>query len=135
MMAPVPASSLWQALTPAGPPLSPPSGEERCDAVVIGAGFTGLSPALHLAEAGIGTVVLEAAEPGFGASGRNNGQVIPTLSRADPDAIVAKHGPPANASSRSCGIRRLSCSISRAATASMPKPSRPAGFSPPTARA
>src|SRR5215203_3946603 len=36
--------------------------------------------------------VLEAAEPGFGASGRNNGQVIPTLSRADPDAIVARHG-------------------------------------------
>ena len=33
-----------------------------------------------------------AGEPGFGASGRNNGQVIPTLSRADPDAIVAKHG-------------------------------------------
>jgi glycine/D-amino acid oxidase-like deaminating enzyme len=32
-------------------------------------------------------------EPGWGASGRNNGQVIPTLSRADPDEIVAAHGP------------------------------------------
>ena len=131
----VPPASLWHTVTPPGPELPALAGDERCDAVVIGAGFTGLSAALHLAEAGIGTVVLEAAEPGFGASGRNNGQVIPTLSRADPDAIIAKHGPPANASSRSCGIRRLSCSISRAATPSMPKPSRPAGFSPPTARA
>ena len=88
----VPPASLWHAVTSPGPELPALTGDERCDAVVIGAGFTGLSAALHLAEAGIGTVVLEAAEPGFGASGRNNGQVIPTLSRTDPDAIVAKHG-------------------------------------------
>jgi glycine/D-amino acid oxidase-like deaminating enzyme len=31
-------------------------------------------------------------EPGWGASGRNNGQVIPTLSRPDPDDIIARHG-------------------------------------------
>jgi glycine/D-amino acid oxidase-like deaminating enzyme len=60
--------------------------------VVIGAGFTGLSTALHLRRAGIGVTVLEAREPGWGASGRNNGQVIPTLSRPDPDDIVARHG-------------------------------------------
>jgi glycine/D-amino acid oxidase-like deaminating enzyme len=84
--------SLWHAATPPGPELPVLAGEERCDAVVIGAGFTGLSAALHLAEAGIDAVVVEAAEPGFGASGRNNGQVIPTLSRADPEAIVARHG-------------------------------------------
>src|SRR3954462_56125 len=83
-------ASLWHAVTPPGPELPALAGDERCDVVVIGAGFPRLSPALHLAEAGIGTVVLEAAEPGFGASGRNNGQVIPTLSRTDPNAIVAR---------------------------------------------
>jgi len=59
---------------------------------VIGAGFTGLSTALHLREAGVDVAVVEAAEPGWGASGRNNGQVIPTLSRPDPEDIIAKHG-------------------------------------------
>ena len=60
--------------------------------MVIGAGFTGLSTALHLREAGIDVAVLEAAEPGWGASGRNNGQVIPTLSGHDPSAMVKRHG-------------------------------------------
>ncbi|MEA2960389.1 MAG: hypothetical protein QOI46_487, partial [Alphaproteobacteria bacterium] len=56
------------------------------------AGFTGLSSALHLREAGVDVAIVEAVEPGWGASGRNNGQVIPTLSRPDPDDIVARHG-------------------------------------------
>jgi glycine/D-amino acid oxidase-like deaminating enzyme len=67
----------------------PLEGAARTDVAVVGAGFTGLSAALRLAEAGIGCTVLEAREIGWGASGRNNGQVIPTLSRMDPDAIVA----------------------------------------------
>jgi len=79
-------------VTPPGPDLPAFEGEERCDAVVIGAGFTGLSAALHLARAGAETIVLEAAEPGWGASGRNNGQVIPTLTRPNPDDIVARYG-------------------------------------------
>jgi glycine/D-amino acid oxidase-like deaminating enzyme len=84
--------SLWAAMTPPGPPLPPLAGAAEADVVVIGAGFTGLSSALHLREAGVDVAVVEAAEPGWGASGRNNGQVIPTLSRPDPDDIVAKHG-------------------------------------------
>ncbi|HWB46391.1 MAG TPA: FAD-dependent oxidoreductase [Hyphomicrobiaceae bacterium] len=84
--------SLWAAVTPPGPSLAPLAGSESCDAVIIGAGFTGLSAALHLARAGTRVMVLEAMEPGWGASGRNNGQVIPTLSRPDPDDIVARHG-------------------------------------------
>jgi glycine/D-amino acid oxidase-like deaminating enzyme len=68
-------------------------GERRVAVAVVGAGFTGLSTALHLAEAGVReVVVLEAARVGHGASGRNNGQVIPTLSRADPDAFVRHLG-------------------------------------------
>jgi glycine/D-amino acid oxidase-like deaminating enzyme len=58
----------------------------------VGAGFTGLSTALHIARSGIDVAVVEAAEPGWGASGRNNGQVIPTLTRPEPDDIVRRHG-------------------------------------------
>lgn len=54
--------------------------------LIIGAGFTGLSSAIHLAENGKMSVVLDASEPGWGASGRNNGQVIAGL-KQDPDII------------------------------------------------
>src|SRR6201998_2268002 len=84
--------SLWAAVTPPGPERPLRAGETGADVIVIGAGFTGLSAALHLREAGVDVAVIEAAEPGWGASGRNNGQVIPTLSRPDPDDIVARHG-------------------------------------------
>jgi gamma-glutamylputrescine oxidase len=50
-------------------------GETRADVCVIGAGYTGLSAALHLAEAGMDVVLLEAHRIGFGASGRNGGQL------------------------------------------------------------
>jgi len=85
--------SLWAAVTPAGPELPDLTGTQQADVIVIGAGFTGLSTALHLREAGIDCAIVEAMEPGWGASGRNNGQVIPTLSRPDPLDIIAKHGP------------------------------------------
>ena len=58
---------------------------------LVGAGFTGLSAALHLAELGVSVVVLESGGPGFGASGRNGGQVLPGLKR-DPDELVARYG-------------------------------------------
>jgi glycine/D-amino acid oxidase-like deaminating enzyme len=45
-----------------------------------------------LREAGVDVAVVEAVEPGWGASGRNNGQVIPTLSRPDPEDIISRHG-------------------------------------------
>ena len=84
--------SLWAAATPPGPDLPELTGTQQADVVVIGAGFTGLSTALYLREAGVDVAIVEAAEPGWGASGRNNGQVIPTLSRPDPDDIIARHG-------------------------------------------
>src|SRR6202521_5702329 len=85
-------NSLWAAATPPGPDLPELVGTAEADVIVIGGGFTGLSTALHLREAGAGVAIVEAMEPGWGASGRNNGQVIPTLSRPDPDDIVARHG-------------------------------------------
>jgi glycine/D-amino acid oxidase-like deaminating enzyme len=83
--------SLWAAATPSGPDLPELTDTAEADVVIIGAGFTGLSSALSLREAGVNVAVIEAMEPGWGASGRNNGQVIPTLSRPDPDDIIARH--------------------------------------------
>ncbi len=62
---------------------SPLHDEIACDVAVIGAGFTGASAALHLAEAGSRVVVLEARQAGWGASGRNFGQVVPYSKHAD----------------------------------------------------
>lgn len=61
------------------------------DVCVIGAGFSGISSALHLAENGFKVAVLEAARIGFGASGRNGGQLVNSYSR-DIDVIERKYG-------------------------------------------
>ena len=66
-------------------------GEVRSEIAIIGGGFTGLSAALHLGEAGIGSVVLEAGSIGWGASGRNGGQVNPGLKR-EPSEIYSIFG-------------------------------------------
>jgi len=50
-------------------------GDQRADICIVGAGYTGLSSALHLAERGYSVIVLEAETVGFGASGRNGGHV------------------------------------------------------------
>jgi gamma-glutamylputrescine oxidase len=55
------------------------AGSENADVVVVGGGFTGLSAALHAAEAGYSVVLLEARRIGWGASGRSGGQMIPGL--------------------------------------------------------
>ncbi len=66
----------YYADTASGPaPFAQAAGELRCDVCVVGAGFTGLSTALHLAEKGYDVILLEAHRVGFGASGRNGGQV------------------------------------------------------------
>lgn len=63
----------------------------QCDVCIIGGGFTGLSSALFLTEAGYDVVLLEAAKIGFGASGRNGGQVVNSYSR-DVDVIEQRYG-------------------------------------------
>lgn len=68
---------------PSTPPLD---GDRTVSVAIVGAGFTGLSTALSLAEQGVDVVVLEAHEPGWGASGRNGGQVNPGL-KHDPDQV------------------------------------------------
>jgi len=83
--------SLWAATAEPGPTAPPLTGPAEADVAVVGGGFTGLSAALHLAEAGKGVVVLEAAEPGWGASGRNGGQVNPGW-KVLPSEIKARFG-------------------------------------------
>ena len=78
--------SLWAATTPAIESFPPLRTDARFDTVVIGAGFMGLSAALHIAERGSPVAVIEAAETGWGASGRNNGLLAPGLKR-DPDEV------------------------------------------------
>ena len=68
----------------------------EADVCIIGAGYTGLSSGLALAEAGYKVVVLEQARVGWGASGRNGGQIVHSYSR-DIDVIEEKHGPVAAA--------------------------------------
>ena len=66
----------WYAATATPPgPFAQAKGEMRTDVCVVGGGYTGLSSALHLARAGFKVVLIEASRIGFGASGRNGGQV------------------------------------------------------------
>lgn len=97
-MSVTPASSVighaasWYAASANPSPERPAlEGQIDCDVCVVGAGFTGISAALHLAERGLSVVVLEAARVGFGASGRNGGQIVNSYSR-DMDVIEARYG-------------------------------------------
>jgi len=84
--------SLWSTVTAGRLNADLLAGDVRAEVVVIGAGFTGLSTALHLLELGRSVVILEAAEVGFGASGRNSGQVISTMSGIEPDRMAELYG-------------------------------------------
>jgi len=66
---------LWSRTAPAAPRTGPLSGAQRADVAIVGGGYTGLSAALHLAEAGVAVTLLEAVEIGFGGAGRNCGLI------------------------------------------------------------
>lgn len=70
-----PTPSWWHAsASEPAPPCPALEGDDTCDVAVIGAGYTGLSAALHLArDHGLSVRVLEAGYPGWGASGRSGG--------------------------------------------------------------
>ncbi|RVU11978.1 NAD(P)/FAD-dependent oxidoreductase [Methylobacterium oryzihabitans] len=66
---------LWERSAPPAPATHPLEGDVSADVAVVGAGYTGCSAALHLAEGGAKVAVLEAVGVGFGGSGRNVGLV------------------------------------------------------------
>ena len=89
-------NSLWKQTSPyQSPSITLDTDIARditCDVAVIGAGFTGVRAALELALAGLDVVVLDSADVGWGASGRNGGQVNPMLPVADPLALLKSVG-------------------------------------------
>jgi len=83
------AKSLWSASahTPA-PRFVAVEDRIDTDVAIVGGGYTGLSAALHLAEGGCRVCVVEAEEIGYGASGRNGGQVNPGLKVTESEAVA-----------------------------------------------
>jgi glycine/D-amino acid oxidase-like deaminating enzyme len=84
-------ANLWEETAAAARDTPAADGDLKADVLVIGAGYLGLSAALHLAERGVDVIAVDRHSPGFGASGRNGGQVIPGL-KHDPDELEALLG-------------------------------------------
>lgn len=89
-----PAAGYWDAVTPPlDRPCPPVAASHNCDVAIIGAGYTGLAAAEALAgRHGMDARVLEAATPGWGASGRNGGFCCLGASALPLAAIVARYG-------------------------------------------
>jgi len=90
-MRPVPAHSmtrsLWSHTAGVAAANAPLTDVVKVDVAIIGAGFTGLRAALHLSDAGTRVAVVDAADVGWGASGRTGGQVNPMMPFNSPDRI------------------------------------------------
>src|SRR6218665_3950111 len=85
------APSLWAARAVPAPATTQLDSNAQAGVIVIGAGYCGLGTALHLAERGVRVLLLEARQVGFGASGRNGGQVIAGL-KHDPGELLRMFG-------------------------------------------
>ncbi len=84
-----PPRSLWEATAAPAPHFPPLHGTVRTQVAIVGAGYTGLSAALHVAQAGHEVVLIDSHTPGWGASGRNGGQVIAGV-KHDPEFLLAR---------------------------------------------
>jgi gamma-glutamylputrescine oxidase len=87
--------SYYSAVTPALPGFAGLQGGGRCDVCVVGGGIAGCSAALALAERGYQVVLLEAERVGWGASGRNGGQVLPGIAAEQADLAQLAGNDPA----------------------------------------
>ncbi len=87
-----PSDVLWHAGAPDSDDPLPLEGDHEAEVAVVGGGITGLSTALHLAEAGTRVALLEGHCIAWGASGRNAGVIAPNFAGVDPDTVVARLG-------------------------------------------
>ncbi|MAY86124.1 MAG: FAD-dependent oxidoreductase [Pseudooceanicola sp.] len=87
-----PRSPCWWDETADAPYWPMLKGEDTVDVGIIGGGFTGVSAALHLARAGLSVAVIEANDPGWGASGRNGGFCCVGGSMVKDRALAARYG-------------------------------------------
>lgn len=83
---------LWGAGAQPGAPGHVLGESLSADVAVIGGGVAGISTALHLAEAGIDVAVIEADQPGMGATGQSGGLIAPNFIGLTPDSAVEKLG-------------------------------------------
>jgi gamma-glutamylputrescine oxidase len=83
--------SYYAATANAFAPAPKLEGEHAADVVVIGGGYTGIHAALNAAERGFSVILLEAGRIGWGASGRNGGQMIPGW-RKGASELIARYG-------------------------------------------
>lgn len=84
--------NLWQRTARPSPVYPPLGADVKADVAIIGAGYTGLAAALRFSSHGRDVVVLEAMEPGFGASGRNTGWWVPFWTLMTPVKALERFG-------------------------------------------
>lgn len=82
---------VWELSAAAAPQTETLNADIRSDVLIIGAGYSGLSTALHLSGSGLDVTVIESSSIGDGASGRNGGHVVPLIKRP-PDSVIAALG-------------------------------------------
>lgn len=84
--------NLWRRTARPAPTYPPLGADATADVAIIGAGYTGLAAALRFASHGRDVIVLEAQEPGFGASGRNTGWWVPFWTLMTPEKALERFG-------------------------------------------
>lgn len=84
--------SLYEDTAPAAPETATLTGAHEAEFVIIGAGFTGLSAAIHAAKRSVKTIVVEANDIGHGGSGRNHGHCVPVYGFINPNKSIETLG-------------------------------------------
>ena len=99
-------ASYYAASANPSPERPPLKGDLTIDILIVGAGYSGLSTGLHLVEKGYKVAIIEAARVGWGASGRNGGQLVNGLN-ASLQTIRKRYGEDTYICRRKCTSGRI----------------------------